>query len=205
MTANKQPQSKPSNEKEIQIQRVSSSSSQQQQPGSPLTNDKKNEISTSPKVNYVDVQVVKSDLNGKTNGAPNTTTTSTATANKTPNPTFTPVITVQQQVQHLQPVTVTKQVLKQQPKVTIPSFHFPHGRPDSRQFKSSDDVECMKAIGAKFKSLGKDGKLNKDEFGEVVKLLDLPYYWKILIFRACTQNAKLNYITYSAFEQGWPK
>ena len=86
----------------------------------------------------------------------------------------------------------------------MPAFYFPNGKPDERQFKTCEDVEAMRAIQAEFR-LGKDGKLNRDEFADIVKMLGLPRYWKTLLFRACTSNGKLTHVTYPMLEQTWSK
>jgi serine/threonine-protein phosphatase 2A regulatory subunit B'' len=62
----------------------------------------------------------------------------------------------------------------------------------------------MKLISAEFR-LAKDGKIYREEFGDIVKMLGLPRYWKILLFRACTLNSKINYVTYSILEQVWSR
>lgn len=88
--------------------------------------------------------------------------------------------------------------------INVPQFYFPHGRHDDRQFRSIDDVECMKQLSVEFKTK-KEGKMFKEDFADVLKLLGLPSYWKILVFRACTAVNKLTYVTYSVFEQVWSK
>lgn len=88
--------------------------------------------------------------------------------------------------------------------MSVPQFFFPHGKSDDKQFRSIDDVENMKLISAEFKSK-KDGKIFKEEFEQITKMLGLPRFWKILLFRACTLNSKLNYVTYSVLEQVWSK
>lgn len=88
--------------------------------------------------------------------------------------------------------------------INVPQFYFPHGRHDDRQFRSIDDVECMKQLSVEFKTK-KEGKMFKEDFADVLKLLGLPSYWKILVFRACTTVNKLTYVTYSVFEQVWSK
>ena len=92
----------------------------------------------------------------------------------------------------------------QQSHIHVPQFHFPHGRLEERQFKTIDDLETMKLISAEFKQ-SKEGKIFREDFGEVVKLLGLPIYWKNLLFRTCTATSKLTYVTYPILEQVWSK
>ena len=89
-------------------------------------------------------------------------------------------------------------------KPNVPAFYFPSGKPGEREFKGVDDSETMKQIQAKFKS-SKDGKILREDFGDIVKMLDLPRYWKSLLFRECTLNSKINYVTYPILEQVWSK
>ena len=84
------------------------------------------------------------------------------------------------------------------PKVLVPQFHYPAGKPEDKPFK--DDTETMKTISAEFR-LQKESKMYKEQFAEVVKLIGLPKYWKSLVFKACTQFNKLSYVTYQNFEQ----
>ena len=69
----------------------------------------------------------------------------------------------------------------------MPQFFYPAGKPDQKQFK--DDAETMKAIGAEFRS-AKDGKMTKEPFDEVVKMVGLPKFWKTLLYRACSSPNK---------------
>ncbi|CAF0791931.1 unnamed protein product, partial [Brachionus calyciflorus] len=87
-------------------------------------------------------------------------------------------------------------------KLNIPQFHFPSGRPDEKKFKN--DADTMKLVSQEFKQV-KDGKMSKDEFAQVCKLIGLPKFWKILLFRTCTNTSKLNYLTFNVFEQTWTK
>jgi hypothetical protein len=89
-----------------------------------------------------------------------------------------------------------------QPKIIVPQFYYPHGKPEEKQFK--DDVDIMKMVNAEFR-MQKDNKMYKEQFFDVVKLIGLPRYWKILLFRACTLVNNLNYVTYQTFEQVWTK
>lgn len=94
---------------------------------------------------------------------------------------------------------------QQQPKPTsVPPFYFPHGRHDDKQFRSIDDLEAMRLVGAEFKTK-KEGKMYKEDFADLCKLLGLPTYWKILLFRTCTNVNKLSYVTHAVFEQVWSK
>jgi hypothetical protein len=220
-----------SNEKEIQIQRVSSSPSNNNNNNNNnndllVNNISKQKLSgdsptSSPTsgnkvVNYIDIQVVNSKSSQNNNNPAVSSPTlnnqsqqldlSNSSKIKSPFAANTN-IQLQQQPSSL---TVNKQVQQQiiqRPKVNlnIPAFHFPTGRPESRQFKSCEDVEAMKAIAAKFKASKEGGKILRDEFGEIVKMLDLPLYWKTLVFRACTLNSKFNYVTYPILEQVWTK
>ena len=70
----------------------------------------------------------------------------------------------------------------QQSHIHVPQFHFPHGRLEDRQFKTIDDLETMKLISVEFKQ-SKDGKIFREDFGEVVKLLGLPIYWNYYLER----------------------
>lgn len=97
-----------------------------------------------------------------------------------------------------------QQKQQQQQQVQIPQFHFPHGKPDDKQFKPADDAEAMKQVSAEFR-LQKDGKMLRENFADIMKLIGLPRYWKALLFKACTNNNKLTYVTYSQFEQVWTK
>jgi hypothetical protein len=215
------------NEKEIQIQRVSSSSNNN---NDLLTNNKLKLSGDSPAssptstsgnkvVNYIDIQVVnsKSQNNNNSNNANVMTTpaVSSPTSNqsqldlnsKTSKSPLAQSNNLSNLIQQQSPTVNKQQVHQQKPRVNlnIPAFHFPTGRPDSRQFKSCEDVETMKAIASKFKASKEGGKIMKDEFGEIVKMLDLPLYWKTLILRACTLNSKFNYVTYPILEQVWSK
>ena len=84
----------------------------------------------------------------------------------------------------------------------MPQFHFPTGKPDAKQFK--DDAETMKALSSEFR-LQKDGKMFKENFTDILKLLGIPKYWKTLLFRMCTAQNKLNFVTYANFESVWSK
>lgn len=132
-----------------------------------------------------------------------------ATAALKDNKSTTPTATtkLQGQQQHAQTAGGRHHQLHHHPHhqaINVPQFYFPHGRHDDRQFRSIDDVECMKQLSVEFKAK-KDGKMFKEDFVEVTKLLGLPCYWKILLFRACTAANKLTYVTYSVFEQVWSK
>lgn len=90
----------------------------------------------------------------------------------------------------------------QQQKQLVPQFHYPNGKPDEKQFK--DDPDTMKLVSAEFR-LQKEAKVYKETFADIMKIIGLPKYWKILLFRALTLNTKLNYVTYTTFEQVWTK
>ncbi len=98
------------------------------------------------------------------------------------------------------PVKTLNKILA--PKVHVPQFYYPNGKPDEKPFK--EDPETMKLVSAEFR-MQKDGKMFKDKFAEVVKLIGLPKYWKQLLFKACTQYSKLTHVTYPTFEQAWSK
>lgn len=171
------------NEKEILIQRVSSSSldaestPQQQQAQSPIVAKQQNKSDSS--------------LNGK--GA--------VELNYNKSPSQTTTVSKNQLISKAQTNLLKP---KQQAVVNVPQFYYPNGKPDEKHFKGIDDAETMKQINAEFKKC-KEGKMFKDEFAEVCKLLGLPKYCKILLFRACTSSSKLNYLTYQLFEQTWAK
>ncbi len=174
------------NEKEILIQRVSSSSSSNQNEANSRKSIENSNLSSpsaqqqqqQQKLNYIDVQVLNKNKQQEQqlNNSP--------LLNKSDN-------------SHL----INKQ---SKPKPNIPTFYFPSGKPHERQFKGVDDLENMKLIQAKFKS-SKDGKILREDFGDIVKMLDLPRYWKSLLFRECTLNSKINYVTYPILEQVWSK
>lgn len=103
-----------------------------------------------------------------------------------------------------QPISSPVQIKtnKQVKKANIPQFHFPNGRPDDKIFKN--DQETMKLVSLEFK-LYKDGKLTKDDLGQVCKIIGLPKYWKALLFKSCINASKLTHVTFSSFEQTWQK
>ncbi len=95
-----------------------------------------------------------------------------------------------------------QQQQQHQQKQIVPQFHYPNGKPDEKQFK--DDPDTMKLVSAEFR-LQKEAKVYKETFADIMKIIGLPKFWKILLFRALTLNTKLNYVTYTTFEQVWTK
>lgn len=191
----------PRNEKEIQIQRVSSNDL--------LSNKAKNDNL----VNFIDLQVVNNNQNANNiNNSILNNQILPSNANLQLNQHVKqsistsplPAANVDLGKQQFATNQLNKHKLKPQQKVNVPQFYYPHGKPDERQFKGIDDVENMKAVSAEFR-MSKDGKVFKEQFGEIVKMLGLPRYWKSLLFKACTFNTKTNYVTYSSLEQVWTK
>ncbi len=192
----------PRNEKEIQIQRISSNDV--------LSNKAKNDNL----VNFIDLQVLNNNQNS------NNVNSSLMNNQMLPSNTNLQVNQHVKQSISTSPLPATnvdlgkqqlvaagqlnKHKIKTQQKLNVPQFYYPHGKPDERQFKGIDDVENMKAVSAEFR-MSKDGKMFKEQFGEIVKMLGLPRYWKSLLFKACTINTKTNYVTYSSLEQVWTK
>ena len=223
------------NEREILIQRVSTTnnveSKQQPQPLLQKSFTQPDQVNKNGNVNYIDLQVINNGVatqqSNKTVSQPiptastTITTTPLPTANidlsvsnksiKTSNSQAVPAVTsivdinkLKQQSQVSSPVAKPQAgpVQRVQPKVQVPQFFYPHGKPDEKQFK--DDADTMKLVSAEFR-MQKDGKIFKENFAEIVKLVGLPRYWKILLFRACTVNNKLNFLTFATFEQVWTK
>ncbi len=85
-------------------------------------------------------------------------------------------------------------------KIEVPQFYFPYGKPEDRK----DDQEIFKLASTEF-NLHKETKVYKEDFENIVKAVGLPKYWKMLLFRACVGLSKLDYVTYSMFEQLWKK
>ena len=98
--------------------------------------------------------------------------------------------------------TLKAAVQKQQTlqKIEVPQFYFPFGKPEDRK----DDQEILKLAQNEF-NLHQDGKVYKDDFENIVKAVGLPKYWKLILFRSCIGSSKLDYVTYSMFEQLWKK
>ena len=98
--------------------------------------------------------------------------------------------------------TLKAAVQKQQTlqKIEVPQFYFPFGKPEDRK----DDQEILKLASNEF-GLHKENKVYKENFESIVKAVGLPKYWKMLLFRACIGTSKLDYVTYSMFEQLWKK
>jgi len=230
---------KPKNEKEIQIQRVSSSPALSNEPvqsnsnqklakpinsqslsvsaASPSSAPSQPEL-TSKSSNFVDVPS-KTPVN-VSNTAVNVANNDKQSTNNPLNMNVQAIAATvaasiesatakaKQQQQNAQMnskilATLNSKIQQQQQKqVIVPQFHFPNGKPDEKQFK--DDPETMKLVSAEFR-LQKDAKIYKETFADIMKIIGLPRYWKTLLFRACTLNNKLNYITYSSFEQTWAK
>ena len=222
------------NEREIQIQRVSTTNNnaepkQQVQPLLQKSFNQPEQVNKNGSVNYIDLQVINNGVANKTisqqpipTASTTITTTPLPTANidlslsnksiKTSNSPAVPAVTSIVEINKLkqQPQQVSSPVAKPQtapvqrvqPKVQVPQFFYPHGKPDEKQFK--DDSDTMKLVSAEFR-MQKDGKIFKENFAEIVKIVGLPRYWKILLFRACTVNNKLNFLTFATFEQVWTK
>lgn len=216
---------KPKNEKEIQIQRVSSSPTPLPS-NEPPTNNKLKLSQPAPTLTSqsLPVSVNQTDLNKDL--TPSKTPVNVA---NTPNGDLTKqslnttnvqaiAATVaasiesaaakakiqQQNAQMNSKILATLNSKIQQKQALIPPFHFPSGKPDEKQFKSADDTETMKLVNAEFR-LQKDGKIYRETFADIMKIIGLPRYWKTLLFRSCTLNNKLNYVTYPSFEQVWTK
>lgn len=134
----------------------------------------------------------------------NTTTSTSTTSNNKGKPNKTALEQSKSQSELLKSInqTLKAAVQKQQQLQTIhvPQFYFPNGKPEDRK----DDQEIFKLANAEFNT-HKEGKVYKENFENVVKAIGLPKYWKILLFRACIGNSKLEYVTYSMFEQLWKK
>ena len=201
----------PKNEKEIQIQRISSNQTIEQaqqngiksklidnEPASlkvSLNNDPISNINNNNNVSSNSgIVPVNQQLNNKNTSL--NTNTSVATSPQTPQ--------INDTKSKLNKYVNRPLQRSQQSHIHVPQFHFPHGRLEDRQFKTIDDLETMKLISVEFKQ-SKDGKIFREDFGEVVKLLGLPIYWKNLLFRTCTLNSKINYVTYPILEQVWSK
>ena len=171
------------NEKEIQIQRVSTSQNDQ------LLNNNNNISNNKLKQN---------DLNQKSTNNQEYNSNNLQQFNK--NGTLSPA----NDKSASRYLSNHEKNFRQYQQIQVPQFHYPNGRPESKAFKTLDDPETIKAISALFKS-SKDGKIFREDFGEVLKPLGLPRYWKSLLFRACTLNSKINYVTYPILEQVWSK
>lgn len=190
------------NEKEIVIQRVSSNSNANNQTVKTNTSNSNN---TSTPANFADLQVVNNKNNNITPGVSNSQDISQKAASPLGNKNQTTPSTTTTTTTSTTNNNLSKPLVKQAPKpLNIPQFYYPHGKAEEKQFKSFDDSETMKLINNEFK-LSKEGKIFREDFGEIVRMLGLPRYWKILLFRACTLNQKINYVTYPILEQVWSR
>lgn len=181
----------PKNEKEIQIQRISSNQLNEQQNGT-----KTKSLDSSPlKIitnNNIELQS-PSNNNSVTNQSVNNNKNVNAPSPNNNDKSSKLGKSINRTLQR-----------SQQSQIQVPPFHFPNGRLEEKQFKTIDDVEIWKQISIEFKQ-SKDGKIFRENFGDVVKLLGLPIYWKNLLFRTCTLNSKTTYVTYQLLEQVWSK
>ena len=183
----------PKNEKEIQIQRISSNQINEQQNGT-----KTKSLDSSPlKITTNNSNELQSPSSSTINQSLNNINNNNKTIN-TPSP------SINDKSSKLSKSTNRTFQRSQQSQIQVPPFHFPNGRLEEKQFKTIDDVEVWKQINIEFKQ-SKDGKIFREEFGDVVKLLGLPIYWKNLLFRTCTLNSKTTYVTYQILEQVWSK
>ncbi|XP_043232617.1 chromatin modification-related protein eaf-1-like isoform X1 [Amphibalanus amphitrite] len=81
----------------------------------------------------------------------------------------------------------------------IPKFHFPYGRPESR-----DKVEAqLQRIQQAFNSYP-GGQVPKDKFAAIAKACELPLYWKVPLFLAAG-GEKTGHVTAAAFLDFWKR
>ncbi len=133
--------------------------------------------------------------------------------------------------QTLKSVVQKQQQQKVHKEINLPQFFFPNGKAEDRK----DDQEILrlaqfefskhdsgKIFKEDFENLVK-ASLNKITNADRVsdcnrlcvflisltttkqKAIGLPKYWKILVYRACVGNSKLDYVTFSMFETLWTK
>lgn len=166
-------------------------------------------------VNYIDLQVINGSKEPTVNNAKNQSQSITASQTISTSPL--PTTNVEFSTNNKSPTALspsvslldqkTKSPVKPSlaakvPRVNVPQFFFPTGKPAEKPFK--DDAETMKAIGAEFR-LAKDGKMMKEQFDDIIKMVGLPKFWKTLLYRACSSINKHMFVTYANFEQVWSK
>ena len=181
------------NEKEILIQRVSSN--QEQQPQQNGTKLKATNNETSPTLKLTsNGEILSPSINNSNLIQPSTSKNITSISTTSNN----------NNLENKSKLGKSNVRTSTQSYVQVPQFHFPNGRLEEKQFKTMEDIDTWKMIGIEFKQ-HKEGKIIREDFGEVVKLLGLPIYWKNLLFRSCVLTSKANYVTYPVLEQVWSK
>ncbi|XP_037081236.1 serine/threonine-protein phosphatase 2A regulatory subunit B'' subunit alpha-like isoform X2 [Pollicipes pollicipes] len=86
-----------------------------------------------------------------------------------------------------------------QKNALIPRFHFPHGRPESREKLEAQ----LQKIAQAFSSYP-GGQVPKDKFAAIAKACELPLYWKVPLFLAAG-GEKTGHVTATAFLDFWKR
>lgn len=83
--------------------------------------------------------------------------------------------------------------------LNIPKFYFPYGKPINKE----ETEKILDKVSKEFSKL-EGGKAFMSNFGPITKVINLPLYWKSLLYQASGGN-KNGYVTFQMFAAMWRK
>lgn len=88
---------------------------------------------------------------------------------------------------------------KQLKNLNIPKFYYPHGKPVNKE----ETEKILDKVSKEFSKL-EGGKAFLNNFGPITKVINLPLYWKSLLYVAAG-GGKNGYVTFQMFSVMWKK